>query len=92
LTLAAAAAITERPTADDPVNETMSTSGWFTSACPASGPLPVTTLTTPSGMPASLAASASSSAVSGVSSLGLSTIVLPAATAGRIFQPAIWSG
>ena len=37
-------------------------------------------------------ASASISEVSGVISAGLSTIVLPAAIAGRIFQPAICSG
>ena len=61
-------------------------------ASPATGPVPVTTLTTPSGMPASVAASANISEVSGVSSAGLSTIVLPAAIAGRIFQAAICSG
>ena len=61
-------------------------------AAPATGPVPVTTLTTPCGMPASVAASANSRQVSGVSSAGLSTMVLPAAMAGRIFQAAICSG
>ena len=74
------------------MNETMSTSGWDIRASPATRPVPVTTLTTPSGRPASVAASANISAVSGVSSAGLSTMVLPAAIAGRIFQAAICSG
>jgi hypothetical protein len=43
-------------------------------------------------MPASAAASASISEVSGVSSAGLRTIVLPAAIAGSTFQAAICSG
>jgi len=70
----------------------MSTSRWPIRASPATEPRPVTTFTTPSGMPASEAAWANSSAVSGVISAGLSTMVLPAAMAGRIFQPAICSG
>ena len=70
----------------------MSTSGWDMSASPATGPVPLTTLTTPAGTPASTAASANSRAVSGVISAGLRTIVLPAAIAGRIFQAAICSG
>jgi hypothetical protein len=74
------------------VKETMSTSGWLISASPATGPVPVTMFTTPSGTPASAAASASSNAVRGVSSEGLSTMVLPAATAGRTFQAAICKG
>jgi hypothetical protein len=49
-------------------------------------------LITPSGIPACVAASANNREVSGVSSAGFSTIVLPAAIAGRIFQAAIWSG
>ena len=55
-------------------------------------PGPTTTLTTPSGTPASSAMRSSSSAVSGVSSAGLSTTVLPAASAGPSFQAAIVSG
>jgi hypothetical protein len=50
------------------------------------------TLNTPSGMPAAVASSASIRLVSGVISLGLSTIVFPAATAGNIFHMAICSG
>ena len=47
---------------------------------------------TPSGRPASSASSARRIAVSGVSSAGLSTTVLPAASAGAKPQPAIGIG
>ena len=49
-------------------------------------------LTTPGGMPASPINSPRRSAVSGVSSAGLSTTVQPAASAGPIFHAAISSG
>jgi hypothetical protein len=49
---------------------------------PAPVPYPVTTLITPGGIPASRARRASSRQVSGASSAGLTTIVLPAAIAG----------
>ena len=62
-----------------------------TSAAPVS-PSPVTMLTTPSGRPASRQISAKASAVSGVYSAGFSTTVLPAASAGAIFQASISSG
>ena len=55
-------------------------------------PGPATTLTTPSGRPASSAIRSNSSAVSGVSSAGLSTAVLPAARHGPSFQAAMASG
>ena len=55
-------------------------------------PGPTTTLTTPSGTPASTAMRSKRSAVSGVSSAGLSTTVLPAASAGASFHDAIVSG
>ena len=55
-------------------------------------PGPATTLSTPSGSPASSAIRSSSSAVSGVSSAGFSTTVLPAASAGATFHEAITSG
>jgi hypothetical protein len=51
----------------------------------------VTTLKVPAGKQ-SAANSASSSVVSGVVSLGLRTTVLPAASAGAIFQIAIIIG
>ena len=57
-----------------------------------SRPSPAMTLMTPGGKPAAVAASARMSEVPGVISEVLSTIVLPAATAGRIFQAAICSG
>ena len=80
------------PTGVDPVNDTMLTSRWVTRRRRRLVPRPVTTLITPSGIPAAVAASANISEVSGVISAGLSTMVLPAATAGRIFHAAICSG
>jgi hypothetical protein len=50
------------------------------------------TVKTPSGSPASSASSPSRIAVSGVSSAGLSTTVLPAASAGAKPQPAMGIG
>ena len=70
----AACAATSRPTAVEPVKETMAMSGCVTSACPATGPLPVTMLMTPSGMPASWAAFANIIEVSGVSSDGIALV------------------
>ena len=81
-----------RPTSVEPVNAIFATSGCSTSRCPQVRPGPTTTLTTPSGRPASSASSAKRSAVSGVSSAGLSTTVFPAASAGPSFQAAIVSG
>ena len=52
----------------------------------------VTTLSTPSGRPASCMTWASSSMVSGVSCAGLTTIVQPAATAGPILRVPMASG
>ena len=92
LPVAEAVAITWRPTLVEPVKEVIATSGWPTRCWPATGPVPVTTLTTPAGAPASVNASAKSSEVSGVISAGLSTMVLPAAMAGSTFQAAICSG
>ncbi len=79
------------PTSVEPVNAILSTPGWATSAAPVS-PAPVTMFTTPSGSPACWHTCASSSAVSGVVSAGLSTQVLPAASAGASFHAAISSG
>ena len=90
--VADAVAITWRPTLVDPVKQVIETSGWPTRCWPATGPVPVTTLTTPAGAPASVNASAKRSEVSGVISAGLSTMVLPAAMAGSTFQAAICSG
>ena len=70
------------PTAVLPVKLTMSTSGDFTSAAPASAPDPVTMLTTPGGKPTSSITRPSSSTLSGSCGAGLTTTVLPAAKAG----------
>ncbi len=87
-----AARWTSLPTAVDPVNAIFATPGWEARAAPAVSPSPVTMLTTPGGMPASRMSWPRRSAVSGVSSAGLSTTVQPAASAGPIFQAAISSG
>ena len=79
------------PTSVEPVKAILATPGWLTRWAPVS-PAPVTTLTTPGGSPASRTISASLSAVSGVVSAGLSTTVLPQASAGASFQAAISSG
>ena len=79
------------PTAVEPVKATLSMSGSRTSAAPVA-PSPGTIATTPGGSSASWMISASSSAVSGVVSAGLSTAVLPQASAGASFQAAISSG
>ena len=53
---------------------------------------PLTMLTTPGGSPTWRSTSQKSSAVSGVVWAGFSTTVLPAASAGAIFQDSISSG
>ena len=63
--LAAAAAATCAPTAVEPVNAILSTSGCAASALPTAGPNPVTTLKTPGGNPASSISAASSTAEAG---------------------------
>ena len=73
------------PTSVEPVKATLSTPGCATSAAPVR-PSPVTMLTTPGGSSAWRSTSQKSSAVSGVVSAGLSTTVLPAASAGAIFH------
>jgi hypothetical protein len=80
------------PTSVEPVKQILRTAGWVTNRCPTTLPLPGRTVKTLSGMPASRASSASRSAVSGVSSAGLRTTVLPAASAGANPQPAIGIG
>ena len=73
------------------MNATLSMPGWVTSARPVS-PAPVRMLTTPGGRSACWQISAKISAVSGVVSAGLSTTVLPQASAGAIFQASMSSG
>ena len=91
LTLSAPAAAMRFPVAVSPVTETMSMPGCRESAAPTSEPGPVMTFKTPGGK-ISCASAPSISALIGVRAEGLSTIVLPVASAGPIFQPAIRSG
>ena len=90
LTVSAAFAISRRPVSTPPVNDTRSTSGWVDSGAPAVGPAPSTRLPTPAGSPASVSRRIKMIAVDGDSSLGLSTKVLPAASAGATFHD-VWS-
>ncbi len=92
LTCCAQPAMTERPTSVDPVKQIFRTAGWSTNRCPTTLPLPGRICNTPSGSPASSASSPIRSALSGVSSAGLSTTVLPAASAGANPQPAMVIG
>ncbi len=84
--------MTSRPTAVEPVNATLATSGCSASRAPTVGPAPTTTSNTPSGIPASSASSASRRAVSGVSSAGFTTMVLPVARAGPTFHEVMAAG
>ena len=89
----AAAAITRRPVAVEPVNEIMSTRGSAVRASATAGPLAVSTLTTPGGMSVCVATTRPSSApVHGVCGAGLSTTVQPAASAGPSLARLIWFG
>ena len=78
------------PARTEPVIETICGVLCSTSARPVSRS-PQTTLSTPGGRN-SWASSASSVELAGVVSLGLRTMVLPAASAGAIFQIIIISG
>jgi hypothetical protein len=82
----APAAITSWPVLVSPVKQIRSTPGWDDSAAPAVSPRPCTTLKTPAGRSASATTWASSVAVRGDHSAGLSTTVFPAASAGAIRQ------
>lgn len=75
-----------RPTTVLPVNETALIAACRTSGSPTAGPVPCTIFNTPRGKPISAASSPSIVAVTGVISDGLATTVLPAASAGAIFQ------
>src|SRR4029077_21107756 len=76
----------------DPVNEIACTFGCSAMGAPASGPNPVTTLTTPFGRPASVSAFNKFRVESGVSSAGLITQVLPQTNAGNSFHEGIAMG
>ena len=89
LTVGAALRATSMPARVEPVNDTMSTSGWLEIAAPTVGPSPLTRLNTPAGTPAACRISVQIWAENGAISEGLSTIVQPAASAGATLQ-AIW--
>lgn len=72
-------------TSVDPVNPTLSTLGCVANKLP-NDPVPVTTLKTPGGRPASAHISANMSAVKRVYEAGLSTTVLPIANAGQTYR------
>ncbi len=73
------------PVVVPPVKDTRLTSGCSVMASPITEPLPGKTLMRPFGTPASSQILASSSAINGVTSAGLTTTALPAASAGAIF-------
>ena len=81
-TVPAANSAIRRPARVEPVKDTMSTSGCCTSASPTDAPVPLIRLKTPAGSPAASTISARMKALSGATSLGLSTTVQPAASAG----------
>ena len=80
-----------RPVAVEPVKVSMSTAALRASNSPVR-PSPGSTFSTPGGSPASNASCPSSRAEAGESSEGLSTTVLPAASAGPIFKAALMTG
>src|SRR5262249_34532821 len=92
LTDSAASAATRLPARVEPVNDTMSTPSCEAIASPTTGPYPETRLKTPGGSPASSMMSASAYAASGATSLGLSTTVQPAASAGATLATTWCSG
>ena len=74
------------------MNPSLSTSICIPNALPAVGPKPGTTLKTPSGIPASMASSATRNADKGDCSAGFRIKLFPAAKAGANFQQAINNG
>ena len=91
-TVAADAEMIACPVDSPPVKLTMSTSGCAVSGAPTGRPSPSRMLTTPGGTPASASSRTSSTELSGVTSLGLITQALPAASAGATFQDSCSSG
>jgi hypothetical protein len=81
-----------RPIFEEPVKESMETSGWLAKRSPISAPRPVTRLSTPGGSPASSSARTNSVSTIGSSEGPLATTVLPAAIAGMIFDAERKSG
>ena len=86
LNVRAHVSLIRRPVSVEPVNDTTATSGCSTIGAAAPGPSPITRFTTPGGNPASINVCTKLIAVSGASSAGLKTTVLPQISAGRIFH------
>src|SRR6185369_1834743 len=80
------------PTPLEPVKEIALTAGWLMISSPASDPEPSTRFKTPGGIPAASKSSVIRTAVAGVIEAGLKTTVLPATSAGEIFQTGIATG
>src|SRR5471032_1261646 len=89
LTVSAACLATEAPARVEPVSDTMSTSGCDDITGPIFAPSPWIRLNTPAGTPAAAKISAKICDENGASSLGLSTTVQPASSAGATLQT-IW--
>src|SRR5690606_32250557 len=81
-----------KPTSYEPVKVMPSTCGFVTISLPTVRPGPVTKLTTPAGMPASMQYSMSLYAVHGASDEGFSTTVLPVTSAAATGPAASASG
>ena len=88
----AQAAMIAAPVRVEPVKVILAMRGCRLSASPVTRPSPCTMLKMPGGTPASTASSARRSTENGVSSEGLSTTALPAASAAPTFHEAITSG
>ena len=80
------------PTSVDPVNDSLRTVGFEVSSAPIGPDGPVMTLTTPGGMPARSASSASARAENGVCDAGRMTTGQPAARAGAHLRVIIAAG
>ena len=80
------------PTWVEPVKLTQSTSSESTKAAEEAGPFPLTRLTTPGGKPTSLRMRTSSTMASGSCGAGLTTTVLPAASAGATLPAMLTMG
>ena len=80
------------PTAVEPVNDSLRTSGCDVSTPPIVAASPVTMFSTPGGNPARCASSASASAVNGVCEAGFATTVQPAVSAAPALRVSIAAG
>ncbi|CAH0291230.1 hypothetical protein SRABI66_04281 [Stenotrophomonas lactitubi] len=85
-------AISWRPISVEPVKDNLRTMGLLVSSPPMSPALPVTTLSTPLGIPARCASSTRARAENGVCEAGLITMVQPAARAGPALRVIIAAG